>query len=336
LHFWISFVALQGEDQLNMSRPFAFAATVVAIVTCSPAVVLGQAPAEARLAVQLEHFAWYWEDGDPNNYGTVTESLSPNPAGFAKGLKRNVIMADVVSINGKPARGAYVSDGLFLPIGASDLPRNHSHEFVLDLQTAEGQQIGSLFGTFLSSGTAAPGAPRGGGTWAVVGGSGAFVGVRGQGANMGGSSYHITSMRESTIARRTNARGKLLLDLYLSGVDVPEILAAHHANDFSAVTAANPAHPGEMLIVKVKANWPTDPPRTPGTVFGADPMHVVPDFLQAAVNGFPAEIVNRVGWPGERGVYRVDLLLPSMAPGNAVVNLTAGYVLGSDFKLPVR
>lgn len=321
-----------------MYQQFSMAGIVTAtlLMTCFPAVLPGQTQSEMRLVIQLEHFAWYWEDGDPNNYGTVTDSLSPQPTGFATGLKRNVIMADVVSINGKPARGAYISDGLFLPVGGSDLPRNHAHEFVLDLQTPQGQQIGSMFGTFLSSGAAAPGAPRGGGTWAVVGGSGAFVGVRGQGANMGGSTYHITSMKESTLARRANAGGKLLLELYLAAVDVPEIVSAHHAADFSPVTASNPARPGEMLTLKVKANWPTNPPRVPGTVYGSDPVHVVPDFVEASVNGFPAQVVNRIGWPGERGVYRIDLLLPSVAPGETVVNLTVGYIPGVEFKLPVR
>jgi hypothetical protein len=248
-----------------------------------------------------------------------------------------VIVADIASINGKPARGAYVSDGVFLPVGGSDLPRNHAHNFVLDIQTTELGQIGSLFGTFLSSGGAAPGAPRGAGTWAVVGGSGAYLGVRGQGANMGGSNFHITSMKEDTMVRRAiGGGGRLLLELYLSSVAVPEIVAVFRGDNFSPVNSSNPARPGEILTLQVKANWPTNPPRQPGAVFTSDPLNVVPNFVEGLVNEIPAEVVNRVGWPGTNDLYRVDLRLPSVGPGETKLQLTGAHISGSSYRIVVR
>lgn len=140
-----------------------FQVMLLGIILC-PAPAAAQTSSETKLSVQLDNFVWYYEDGDPHNYGTTTQNLSPLPAGTAKAMMRNVIIADVVSIGGKPARGAYVSHGVALRVGSSDLPRNQLHEFVLDIQTPDMGQIGGLFGTFLSSGSAAPGAPRGGGT----------------------------------------------------------------------------------------------------------------------------------------------------------------------------
>lgn len=310
-------------------------AFLVGIGLC-PVIALGQAASEARVTVQLDKFSWYWEDGDPNNFGTINKPLAPLPAGTVKPMMRNAIIADVVSVNGKPARGTYVSHGLSLSTTNTDLGRNHAHYFVLSMQTPERVQIGDLFGTFLSSGGAAPGAPPGAGNWAVYGGSGAYLGIRGQGSNAGGSNYHITLMKEDTAARRTNSGGQLKLDFFLSGIDVPEIQTASH-EDGSPVTNSNPARAGETLMLQVKANWPTRPPRQPGATFASDPLQRIAVPLEATVNDLPAEVINAVAWPGTHDRYRVDVRLP--APGNpeATLNLLAGYIMASaPYKIPMR
>jgi hypothetical protein len=91
-----------------------------------------------------------------------------------------------------------------------------------------------------------------------------------------------------------------------------------------------------MLTLQVKANWPTNPPRLPGTAFASNPLHVVPDFLEVAVNDFAAEIVNRVGWPGERDLYRLDVRLPSIGPGETNLQLTGAYVPAAPYRILVR
>lgn len=104
----------------------------------------------------------------------------------------------------------------------------------------------------------------------------------------------------------------------------------------SPATAANPARPGEVLTLQVKANWPTNPRREPGRAFTSNPLQVVPDFVEVSVNDFAAEIVNRVGWPTTRDQYRVDVRLPAIAPGEANVQLTSAYIPGAPFRIAVR
>lgn len=309
---------------------------VLLAVLLYPAIALGQATAEIKVSVQLDKLAWYWEDGDPLNSGSSPQSLAPLPPGTLKPLMRNVIVADVVSINGKPARGTYVSHGLSLSLTNTDLSRNHAHYFVLDIQTPERQLVGDLFGTFLSSGAAAPGAPPGGGNWTVYGGNGAYVGMRGQGSNAGGSNYHITLMKEDMTARRTNSSGQLKVDFYLSTTEAPEILAAYHA-DGSPVTKTNPAQGGELLILEVKAGWPTRPPREPGKTFTQEPFQLIACPIEATVNELAADVINAIAWPGSRDRYRIDLRMPPTSGPEATINLLAGYILPSaPYKLPMR
>ena len=308
----------------------------IAVFMC-PALAVGQATSELKISVQLDKLAWYWEDGDPNNFGTVAQSLTPLPTGTIKPMMRNAIIADVVAVNGKPARGAYVSHGLALRTANSDFPRNHAHYFVLDIQTPEGAQVGDLFGTFLSAGAAAPGAPAGGGHWAVYGGSGAYLGVRGQGSNAGGSNYHTTLMKEDTAARRANSNGQLKLDFYLSTVEAPEVQAAYHADDGSPVTDSRPAQPGEILMVEVKAGWPTNPRREPGLTFANDPLQLVSIPIEATLNNVAAEVINALAWPGTRDRYRVDVRLPAVGAREATLELLAGYIIVSaPYRIPIR
>ena len=310
---------------------------VILLVLLCPALAPGQAASEVRVTVQLDKLGWYYDTGDPSAYATVTQSQAPLPTGTLKPMMRNVIIADVVSINARPARGTHVSHGLSIRTTNSDFPRNNLHYFVLDIQTPEGGQIGSLFGTLLGSGGAAPGAPPGAGLWAVHGGSGAYIGIRGQGSNVGGSNFHQTTMKEDTAARRTNSSGQIKLDFCLSGVNVSEIQAAYHLADGTPVTSSNPARAGEVLILQVKAGWPVSPPLEPGQTFAKDPLQIIACPVEATVNDLPAEVFNAIGWPGTRDRYRVDVRLPATGTAEATLNLLAGYILASaPYKVPVR
>jgi len=307
------------------------------LVLLSPVLVIGQGPSEIKVSVQLDKLGWYYDLGDPSTYGTVAESLAPLPAGTIKAMMRNVIIADVVSINDKPARGTHVSQGIGIRTTNHDFPRNNLHYFVLDIQAPQGTQVGGLFGTLLGSGNAAPGAPAGAGLWAVYGGSGAYVGVFGQGSNVGGSNFYNTTFKEDTASRRTHSNGRLKLDFYLSGVRTPEIQTAYHAADLSPVTSAKPAQPGETLILEVKAAWSTRPPLEPGKTFAEEPLAALAFPVEATADGQPAEVINAVGWPGTRDRYRVDVRLPAVRAPETTLSLVAGYFLASlPYKIPVR
>jgi hypothetical protein len=289
------------------------------------------------MTIQFDKFGWYYDAGDPGTFASTTQSLAPLPTGTTKPMMRNVILADVISINGRPARGGYVSHGVAHRLTNTDLQRNNVHYFALDIQTPALQQIGNLFGIFLSSGNAAPGAAPGAGNWAVLGGSGAYIGVQGQGSNVGGANYHLTLMQEDSAARRANSSGQIRLDFFLSGIAAPEIVLARHAVDGSLVSSASPARAGETLILEVKAGWPVRPPLEPGKVFAGEPFQLVAIPVEATVNDQPAEVYNAIGWPGARDRYRIDVTLPAVDPPEATLVLTAGYILSTTpYKVPLR
>ena len=312
-----------------------------------PVLAFGQVAPEVTLNVELQDFVWYIDkSGDATKYATVP-GITPAPAEIGGAFRRYLIVADLVSVGGKPATGTFFAHGIAIstsnepqPVPGrpiADFPRNQMHDFVLEVMTPDRAQVGSLVGFLLGSGAAPPGAPPGAGFWAVVGGTGAYVGVRGQGANMGSTNTRTTSMIEDPAFRRVNGGGQMRLSFNLSGASLAEVMAAYHATDSTAVTTSRPARPGELLVLQVKAGWPAKPYLQEGKVFSGEPFQDIAVPVEAVVNGTPAEIVVKFGWPGTRDRYRVDVRLPSgVAPGMATLQLNGAYLPGVPFNIPVQ
>jgi uncharacterized protein (TIGR03437 family) len=109
--------------------------------------------------------------------------------------------------------------------------------------------------------------------------------------------------------------------------------------DFSLVTSARPAVPGEVLIIRAKGLGPTRPDLRPvGLVrFGSNPIVEVNSPVEIAVDGKEAEVLNKVGWPGETDVYRVDFRMPSgTSSGMGVLQVTAAWIPGTPVAIPVK
>jgi hypothetical protein len=110
---------------------------------------------------------------------------------------------------------------------------------------------------------------------AVVGGTGTFVGVRGQLGGGQGTSIRLASITEDPTNRRTNGGGRLTVVVTLIPMSRPEIVttasgpAVFHA-DFSPVTAAKPAKAGEVLMVRATGLGPTRP--------GVDPWQAISNW----------------------------------------------------------
>lgn len=301
------------------------------------ALAFGQAVPEVTTDVQLENFVFYM---DQNGDGTRISSM-PGPVPFdpqlGGTLRRYAIIADVVSIGGKPAIGTFIAHGVALGGAIFDIPRNQMHNMTIEILTPDRVQVGALYGFWMGAGASAPGAPTGSGVLAVLGGTGAYYGVRGQGTNAAASGLRIASMMEDASRRRVNGGGRMNLRINLSGASLPEVISVFHA-DFAPVTVSNPARSGEVLIVQVKAGWPVRPPLGGGQVFaGAGSLQEVAVPVGAVVNEAPAEIVNALGWPGTKDQYRVDFRVPSgLTPGMAKLQLSGGYLPGLEFSLPVQ
>lgn len=306
----------------------------------------GQSALDLTTNVQLENLVFYMDQhGDATKIGTLPGPTPIDPQ-LGRALRRYVIVADVTSVGGKPAAGTFLAHGLVIspssgpmPVPGTtivDFPRNQMHHVVLEIMTPEKAQVGALYGFWLGAGSSPPGAPSGSGVLAVLGGTGAYLGIRGQGTNVGASGLRVASMLEDPSRRRVNGGGRLNLGMQLSGAAVAEVVSVFHA-DFTPVTATHPAQSGEILILQIRAGWPTQPTLEAGQVYTTDPWHAVSIPVEAVANDVPMEVVNSLGWPGTRDLYRVDVRVPGgLTPGPAKLRVSGAYLPGLTFELPVK
>jgi uncharacterized protein (TIGR03437 family) len=262
-------------------------------------------------------------------------------------------LADVVSVNGQPVKGNFVSvthvtyattdltPGRALMDLALGCPFQQVHSFML----LDGTVIGTIAAMGANTVGRPPGSPSNAvaGTGVVVGGSGAFLGVRGQAGLISGSGVRNASMTEDPAYRRLNGGGKMSWFFHIIPAVWPEVLsvptgpAIFHGDDFSPVTLEKPARAGELLIMSVSGLGPVKGKLDPGQPFPAGDLLEVNSPVDVAVNGKPAEIVNKIGWPTMNNVYRVDFVVPEgTAPGMASVVPTVAWIKGSEARIPVR
>ena len=212
---------------------------------------------------------------------------------------------------------------------AADITRGDVVDEVWEILQADGTPVGTILANGLAGGTPPPGAPLASMAMnlAVTGGTGAFLGARGQAALAQGTTLMTgrdASVAEDPANRRSNGGGQRRFILHLIPMSRPEIVidpsgpAAFHA-DLSPVTAAKPAKAGEALIVKTTGLGPTRPGVDPGQPFPTDALQKINSPLEVIVNGQSSVVINKVGWPGLVDTYRVDFRVPDgTAPGMAV------------------
>jgi hypothetical protein len=162
-----------------------FLGTVAGVAALLTMPLYAQGPT-ARLEIVLENTVQYFDDlADPSKMGTSAEMVMPVriPA-----FTRSIGVGDIVSINGKPARGTYVyrTDGLRLsPTPAkgldmiADIARGGAINWSFDILQPDLTFVGTIIGSGLNGTTLGPPAGAAGNT-AVLGGTGAFLGARGQ------------------------------------------------------------------------------------------------------------------------------------------------------------
>lgn len=113
----------------------------------------------------------------------------------------------------------------------------------------------------------------------------------------------------------------------------PEI----YHSDFSPVSAYSPARPGERLIAGATDLGPTRPALPPDQAFPDDPFLAVASEIVVRVNGRPADVSLKIGWPSMVNHYRVDFTVPKQTgSGTAVVFLMADGRAGPAAEIPVR
>jgi len=313
----------------------------------------GQAAPATILDIELENYVVYFNDvtdysrlaTDPNRT-TVTQ---PRNFGQAIGI------ADIVSVNGKPAKGVFTERRTQLNHAINPTPGQAMADTVrgdwldryYEILKPDGTSIGSIYTSGPGGGNRIPGAPAAmlGADFTVVGGTGAFLGARGQagGTQDPRPAPRSASMTEDPANRRIHGGGQRRFIVQLIPMSRPEVAqtlsgpAVVHANDFTLVTAARPARAGEILSLFATGFGPTQPGVDPGKPFPASPLSVVNSPVEVTVNGAPAEVLAAVGFPGAVDGYQVNFRLPlGIAPGTVRLQVSAAWIAGSEATIPVQ
>jgi hypothetical protein len=266
-------------------------------------------------------------------------------------------ITDIVSVNGQPVKGVWISrgdpqigldpnaiHGAAMPRAIADVTRAGIVHHYIEILKLDGTPIGTIMATGMNGGDPPPGAPAAvvGNNLTVVGGTGAFLGARGQAGNAV-QTFRVASISEDPANRRINGGLPKRTIIHLIPLSLPTIMSSplapwlFHASDLTLVTNAKPAASGEMLTLLASGLGPTRPGVGPGQPFAADPPQIVNSPIQVFVNGTPAEVLYAIGYPGTIDQYQVSFRLPTgTSTGIASIQLTSAWVVGPEVRIAVR
>jgi uncharacterized protein (TIGR03437 family) len=310
-----------------------------------------QASAQASpvtvLEISVENFVQYVSD--VSDLAKLATDPNFTTTAGAKTFGTALILGDITGVNGKPAKGTFVINqrtlnlrDAFTPGTAfADVVRGSISNYALEILAAD-----DIYAAGFSGGPPPPGAPSAttGSSNAVVGGTGAFLGARGQlSAGPATIATRNASATEDPANRRTNGGGKFHAFVSLIPLFRPEVVmtpggpAVTHSNDFSLVTASKPATAGENLSLFVTGLGPTRPGVDAGQPFPSGPLAVVNSPVEVSVNGAPAQVLGAVGFPGSTDTYQVNFQVPLGTPkGAASVQVTAAWIAGNAVSIMVQ
>ncbi|MBK5290253.1 MAG: hypothetical protein JJE04_00980 [Acidobacteriia bacterium] len=344
-----------------MTRRAISVPLLLATVYCISA--RGQAPA-ATLYVELQNVVEYQVDtSDLSKYGT-----DPNvtPGKIAKGLGVGcagvpiIGYGDIVAVNGQPARGTYAVRGMAVCLTPNPVPGVNGSNAISDttwnsvrdetyeiLQSDGITPVGTIMTYGLSSvGPSPPGPPAGRRNSAITGGTGAFLGARGQRGQSslsGNVPERTASITEDPAKRRQNGGGHLLTVLYVIPMSWPTVVttaggpAIVHSSDFSLVSASKPAVAGEILSLFATGLGPTRTSLTPGQAFPSTPLAVVNSPIDVTVNGKSAEVLGAVGYPGAVDGYQVNFRIPpETGAGTATIQISSAWIPGAPVSIAMK
>ena len=309
-----------------------------------------QTPPSTILTVEMENVVQYQENfatlGKNGTSATLESPISPST--FSPGY----FIGDIATVNGKKSKGTTVARNLYFNLNINpsgnqaiaDINRFQPMEIAMEIQNADGTGLGTLVLTGLTGGQPPLGAPKSAptGNFAVIGGTGAFVGARGQAATIS-NTFRPTSTLENPINRRVYPSGIWKMAIQLIPLKTPEVVllasgpALVHSADFTLVTAGSPARAGEIVTVFATGLGPTRPGVDPGQPFTASPVQLVSSPIEVLVNGKSAEVLYSGGYPNSVDNYKVNFRVPAdAAAGPASIQLSAAWVVGAVAKIPIQ
>lgn len=319
--------------------------------------VQAQSPPISILVVDTANRVNYQFDSfNVPKFGTSASIAAPQGIRTNHPFLEETIVADVASVNGKPAKGNMVIKSTaslnLSPIPAAgraigDITRMSFGHSAWEILSVDGQQVGTIITIWLSGGTPPPGAPSActGGNQAIVGGTGAYLGVSGfvcQAPPPVSVTVRAASVQEDPQNRRINGGGTNRYIMQLIPRYVPEVVvqagqpAILHA-DFSPVTATSPARSGESLILMAAGLGPTVPTLEPGDSFKQDPLNQVASPVEVIVNDQSVPTINSIGSPGTADRFRIDFKMPDgVAAGSATIQLSSAWIKCPTVTVPIR
>jgi uncharacterized protein (TIGR03437 family) len=309
---------------------------LLAVLT-APFVMAQTANEPVVLTVDVENYTAY--RGDVLDPAKVAKDGNPTTGSVAAFLE-TIQVGDIVAVNGKPAKGLYQTVAVIMPFRANpttgqpiaDLDSSGLFHCSWEILGPDGAYIGTLVDSGAGSGHG------------LFGGNGAFMGVTGVHIAETLVPQRSASSSEDPSKRRVNgASGKIRATFYLYPAFRPTVQmtasgpAVAHM-DYSPVTAANPARPGELLIVAATGLGPVKPGIQPAGAlqFSGPPYQEVNSPVTVIFNGKELPVTSKIGWPGQKGLYWIDFQVPSdAATGTATLQLTAAWIPGPVVSIPV-
>jgi len=316
---------------------------------------VAQTPPVTILEIDSENFVIYVDDVNDRSKIATSQASQTYTGAEPRTFRENLSLADIVAVNGKPVKGVWSMSYRTVNGATTWSPGRPLVDFAGGcpalmtwiLLHRDGALIGTVTAVGNVGGVPAPGAPSSATSnmLAVVGGTGPFLGVRGQSATVS-RAFRVTSMLEDPANRRIHGGGPMRHMLHVIPATWPEVLtvptgpAIFHGEDFSPVTAEKPARAGELLTMSVSGLGPVRPNLDPGKPFpplAEGKVHAVNSPVDVTVNGKAAQVVNALGWPGMNNVYRVDFRVPEgTAAGTATLGLSAAWINDPEVRFPVR
>ena len=332
-------------------------ATGILVATLFVHPALGQTPTSIVIDVQdvVEYQDYQIDLGDPSKFALSPGITRSSPA---RNFYPATIIGDIVAVNGQPAKGLYAGRSRAIgtsrnptPGGAiADLSRLAMREVIIEILKPDGTPVGTIMSSGLSGSEPPPGQGlpvEQRGNWAITGGTGAYLGARGQLSQrpdgQGPIRARPASVAEDPANRRINGGGTWRIYVRIIPMSVPQIKTTGagpvvvHSSDFSLVTASKPAAPGEILSLFATGLGPTLPDLELGQTFPSSPLSAVNSPLGITANGKPAEILGAVGYPGTEDVYQVNFRMPSdTGKGSVSLQLSAAWIAGTPVSIIVQ
>jgi hypothetical protein len=203
---------------INMTRHIAFGAVICGF-SC-----LAQTP-PTTFQVDVNHFVLYNYD----TFDTIQFGTNPNPTSVPmKTYNNHISIGDIVAVDGTPAKGTLLCTHTMFVLSPAakvgsmkaiaDTTRSMMDDCSLEILASDGTAVGTIFIHGLFGGAPPPGAPASSArsNLIITGGTGAFLGARGQAGQTGPWTPRVASVTEDPANRRVNGGGveSIVLQLF--------------------------------------------------------------------------------------------------------------------------